>query len=117
MTLARTRSDPPDVAGAVVRLRQTHGEAAGDTIVVGCTPQLIGRHPVSDIQLRDITVSLRHAVARAVGRALEVTDLGSLNGTFVNGERVETAVLRAGDELRIGRFRMTLLPSSAVSAA
>jgi len=65
-----------------------------------------GRHPDSDIFLDDITVSRRHAeiVRRADG--FHVLDVGSLNGTYVNRDRVEDARLTNGDELQIGKFKL-----------
>ena len=66
----------------------------------------LGRHPDSEISLDDITVSRRHADIRRVDDAYEVTDSGSLNGTYVNQERIEHGVLRHGDELQIGKFHL-----------
>jgi pSer/pThr/pTyr-binding forkhead associated (FHA) protein len=66
----------------------------------------LGRHPDSEISLDDITVSRRHADIRRVDGAYEVADSGSLNGTYVNQERIERAVLHHGDELQIGKFRL-----------
>ncbi len=65
-----------------------------------------GRHPDSDIFLDDITVSRRHAeiVRRADG--FHLIDAGSLNGTYVNRDRVEEAKLSNGDELQIGKFKL-----------
>ncbi len=65
-----------------------------------------GRHPESDIFLDDVTVSRRHAVfTRADGR-FQVSDVGSLNGTYVNRQLVDTATLSTGDEVQIGKFRL-----------
>jgi pSer/pThr/pTyr-binding forkhead associated (FHA) protein len=64
----------------------------------------VGRHPDSDIFLDDITVSRRHAVIRHDRDGYEVSDAGSLNGTYVNHERIETATLHHLDELQVGRF-------------
>lgn len=65
-----------------------------------------GRHPDSDIFLDDVTVSRRHAVfAREQGQ-FTVRDVGSLNGTYVNRELVETATLQTGDEVQIGKYRL-----------
>ena len=70
----------------------------------------LGRHPQSDVSLDDITVSRRHAeIERLADGGYEVRDAGSLNGTYVNGERVEKARLRNGDEVQIGKFRMVFL--------
>jgi hypothetical protein len=68
-----------------------------------------GRHPESDIFLDDITVSRRHVeIAREGGRYV-VRDVGSLNGTYLNRERVESATLSDGDELQIGTFKLVFL--------
>jgi len=68
-----------------------------------------GRHPESDIFLDDITVSRRHAeIVREGGRYI-VRDVGSLNGTYLNRERVEAAPLADGDELQIGTFKLVFL--------
>ena len=65
-----------------------------------------GRHPDSDIFLDDVTVSRKHAVFEQEGDTFVVRDVGSLNGTYVNRERIDSAVLRAGDEVQIGKFRL-----------
>jgi pSer/pThr/pTyr-binding forkhead associated (FHA) protein len=69
-----------------------------------------GRHPDSDIFLDDITVSRRHAeIVREADGGYSVRDAGSLNGTYLNRERVESAVLNDGDELQIGTFKLVFL--------
>ena len=65
-----------------------------------------GRHPDSDIFLDDVTVSRRHAEFRRDAGEFVVVDVGSLNGTYVNREPVDTAVLANGDEVQIGKFRL-----------
>jgi pSer/pThr/pTyr-binding forkhead associated (FHA) protein len=66
----------------------------------------VGRIPDNHIQLDDVTVSRQHAVFIRAGDRWLVRDLGSLNGTYVNNERVEESVIRHGDDLQIGRFRL-----------
>lgn len=66
-----------------------------------------GRHPDADIFLDDVTVSRRHVRFTREGTGFRITDMGSLNGTYVNNDRVDTYVLRAGDEVQIGKFRLT----------
>lgn len=66
-----------------------------------------GRSPGSDIFLDDVTVSRKHAEFRRSAEGFQVRDVGSLNGTYVNRERVDSCALRPGDEVQIGRFRMT----------
>jgi pSer/pThr/pTyr-binding forkhead associated (FHA) protein len=65
-----------------------------------------GRHPESDIFLDDVTVSRTHATFRREGDDFIVHDVGSLNGTYVNRERIEEATLKTGDEVQIGKFRL-----------
>lgn len=74
-----------------------------------------GRSPSSDIFLDDVTVSRKHCqfIERDGGHV--VRDSGALNGTYVNRERVDQAVLHAGDEVQIGKYRMTYHPSTATS--
>jgi pSer/pThr/pTyr-binding forkhead associated (FHA) protein len=68
-----------------------------------------GCHPNSDIFLDDITVSRQHAQFRCVNAEFRVIDVGSLTGTYVNREPVDSAVLANGDELQIGKFRLMFL--------
>jgi pSer/pThr/pTyr-binding forkhead associated (FHA) protein len=65
-----------------------------------------GRHLDSNIVLDDITVSRRHAEIRCERGEFRVVDVGSLNGTYVNGEPIHSAVLTNGDEIRMGKFRL-----------
>jgi len=66
----------------------------------------VGRHPESDIFLDDITVSRRHAEFIRDDGSYKVKDVGSLNGTYVNRERIEETLLRTGDEVQIGKFKL-----------
>jgi hypothetical protein len=66
----------------------------------------VGRHPDSDIFLDDITVSRRHAEFRRERGRFWVHDAGSLNGTYINGERADDRVLSTGDEVQIGKFKL-----------
>ena len=72
-----------------------------------------GRHPDSDIFLDDVTVSRTHATFRREGEHFLVRDVGSLNGTYVNRERIEEATLKTGDEVQIGKFRLVFYAGSA----
>jgi pSer/pThr/pTyr-binding forkhead associated (FHA) protein len=65
-----------------------------------------GRHPDSDIFLDDVTVSRKHAIFTRSGGTFTVRDVGSLNGTYVNRDLVDEAVLNTGDEVQIGKFRL-----------
>jgi len=65
------------------------------------------RHPDSDIFLDDVTVSRRHAEFIRKGGKFLIRDVGSLNGTYVNRQRVDSTELANGDELQIGKFKLT----------
>ena len=67
----------------------------------------VGRHPDADIFLDDVTVSRQHAVFEREGNNFRVVDTGSLNGTYINHDRVDSIVLRTGMELQIGKFRLS----------
>ena len=85
------------------------GEGEGQHFVLSATVTNIGRHADSDIALDDITVSRRHCdVTQESGRFV-VRDVGSLNGTYVNQKRVDSAELTQGDELQIGKFHLVFL--------
>ncbi len=96
---------PPGSALLVVR----RGPNAGSRFLLDMDVTTAGRHPESDIFLDDVTVSRRHAEFRREGGTFSVRDVGSLNGTYVNRERVETAMLANGDEVQIGKFRLVFL--------
>lgn len=69
----------------------------------------IGRDPESDIFLNDVTVSRAHARLLMQGDSVTITDVGSLNGTYVNDEVVDDARLTSGDTVQIGRFQMVFV--------
>jgi pSer/pThr/pTyr-binding forkhead associated (FHA) protein len=85
------------------------GPNAGSRFLLDMELTTVGRHPESDIFLDDVTVSRRHAEFRQENAAFVVRDIGSLNGTYVNRERVEVATLTNGDEVQIGKFRLIFL--------
>jgi pSer/pThr/pTyr-binding forkhead associated (FHA) protein len=93
---------PPGSALLVV----TRGPNAGSQFLLDQACTSAGRHPDSDIFLDDVTVSRRHAEFRAEHDAIHVVDTGSLNGTYLNREPVDSAVLTNGDEVQIGKFRL-----------
>ena len=82
------------------------GPNAGSRFLLDKDLITAGRHPESDIFLDDVTVSRRHAEFRRNGTTFRVRDVGSLNGTYVNRERIEEAALANGDEVQIGKFRL-----------
>jgi pSer/pThr/pTyr-binding forkhead associated (FHA) protein len=100
-----TASDLP-VGSAVLIVRA--GTQAGDRFALTGDQTRLGRHPDSEIMLDDITVSRRHASIERTAEGYVVTDAGSLNGTYVNQQRIERAVLHHGDELQVGKFRLVL---------
>ncbi|HEX4725407.1 MAG TPA: FHA domain-containing protein [Pseudonocardiaceae bacterium] len=96
---------PPGSALLVVK----RGPSAGSRFLLDQDVTTAGRHPDSDIFLDDVTVSRRHAEFRREGGEFVVIDVGSLNGTYVNREPVDQAVLANGDEVQIGKFRLVFL--------
>jgi len=102
---------PPGTALLAVR----RGPNAGSRFLLDSDLTLVGRHPDSDIFLDDVTVSRRHAEFYRHGGRFTVRDVGSLNGTYVNRERIEEATLSQGDEVQVGKFRLVFLlgPGSA----
>ncbi len=93
--------------GAAVLIVRS-GPQSGDRFALSAAETRLGRHPDSEIMLDDITVSRRHAAIEQTPEGYVVTDAGSLNGTYVNQERIERAVLHHGDELQVGKFRLVL---------
>ncbi|MCB1293198.1 glycogen accumulation regulator GarA [Gordonia sp. (in: high G+C Gram-positive bacteria)] len=85
------------------------GPNAGSRFLLDQATTSAGRHPDSDIFLDDVTVSRRHAEFRLGDNEFQVVDVGSLNGTYVNREPVDTASLSSGDEVQIGKFRLVFL--------
>ncbi|GIJ44199.1 hypothetical protein Val02_10850 [Virgisporangium aliadipatigenens] len=96
---------PPGTALLAVR----RGPNAGARFLLDHDVTTSGRHPDSDIFLDDVTVSRRHAEFHRESGVFTVRDVGSLNGTYVNRERVESATLTNGDEVQIGKFRLVFL--------
>jgi len=89
---------------------RTGGGRAGEAFAPAGDRTVIGRSPECDVFLDDVTVSRRHAELVRDGDRFVIRDLGSLNGTFVNRQRIEEAVLGDEDEVQIGKYRMTFLP-------
>jgi hypothetical protein len=85
------------------------GGMAGQSFQPGEGRTLIGRSPECDVFLDDVTVSRRHAELLREGESFSIRDLGSLNGTYVNRKRIESAVLEGDDEVQIGKYRLTFL--------
>jgi hypothetical protein len=89
------------------------GPNAGSRFLLDQDVTTAGRHPDSDIFLDDVTVSRRHVEFRRDGHAFAVYDVGSLNGTYVNRERIDSAALSGGDEVQIGKFRLVYLTAAS----
>ena len=104
------RGDVPDDGGVLIVKR---GPGSGSRYVLEGATTKAGRHPDSDIFLDDITVSRRHAELEREADGWHVRDVGSLNGTYVNRERIEEAVLQDGDELQIGAFKLVFFAGGA----
>jgi FHA domain/zinc-ribbon domain len=85
------------------------GGRTGEQFPLERTQTTIGRTPDCDIFLDDVTVSRRHAIVGRGGSSVTIEDLGSLNGTFLNRHRIERAELEHGDEVQIGKYRLTFL--------
>lgn len=87
------------------------GPNAGARFLLDSDVSSVGRHPHADILLDDVTVSRKHAQFKRSGTTFSVRDRGSLNGTYLNGERVDEAVLHDGDEVQVGKYRLTFFAS------
>jgi hypothetical protein len=97
------------VASLIVR----SGSQAGDAFALHDQLTRLGRHPDSEISLEDITVSRRHAEVERTDNGYVVRDAGSLNGTYLNAERIDDeVVLHQGDELQVGKFRLVFFERS-----
>jgi pSer/pThr/pTyr-binding forkhead associated (FHA) protein len=97
----------PHGAGVLV---VTRGPNIGTRYLLGDDVVRAGRHPESDIFLDDITVSRRHVeITPAGGGTYTLRDVGSLNGTYVNRERIDEVQLAPGDEVQIGKFKLVYL--------
>ena len=92
------------------------GPNVGARIALHAGITTLGRHPDSVIFLDDITVSRRHAEIHVEGELHEICDAGSLNGTYVNRQRIERAVLSSGDEVQVGKFKLVFVTREAGSA-
>ena len=96
-------------AGSAMLLVQ-RGPDAGARFLLDTDVVTVGRHPDSDIFLDDISVSRRHATFSRGDSGYVVSDLGSLNGSYVNRDRIDSDVLLSGgDEVQIGKYRLTFL--------
>ncbi|PZE30009.1 MULTISPECIES: FHA domain-containing protein [unclassified Curtobacterium] len=87
------------------------GPNAGARFLLDSDVTTAGRHPDADIFLDDVTVSRKHAEFLRHGTSFSVKDLGSLNGTYFDGVRIDEALLADGAEVQVGKFRLTFYAS------
>lgn len=87
------------------------GPGSGSRFLLDTDSSLAGRHPDAAIFLDDVTVSRRHAEFTRSGTLFTVRDLSSLNGTYVGGQLLDSAVLTDGVDVQIGKFRLTFYAS------
>ena len=113
ISLSALEGLPPGSALLVVK----RGPNAGSRFLLDADTTTAGRHPESDIFLDDVTVSRRHAEFVREGGGFVVRDVGSLNGTYLNRERIEAAGLAGGDEVQIGKYRLVFLAGARGSEA
>ena len=103
--------DELDEGKAILVVRR--GPEAGTKFLLDKDVVTCGRHPGSDMFLNDVTVSRRHAEIRRKDGDFILVDVGSLNGTFVNRQRVESEKLANGDEIQIGKFKLVFFTGGA----
>ncbi len=108
-----TLASDPSAGGPAVELVVVSGHRSGTRFGVEGQTVSIGRHPDSNVFLDDITVSRKHVELLEGATGYAARDTGSLNGTYVNGTRIdEEQVLTSGDELQVGKFRLLYIVSS-----
>ena len=104
------------LADGTALLISTRGAVSGSRYLLDEDEITVGRDPSSDILLDDSTVSRTHAVFRRINGNYSVIDAGSLNGTYVNRQRVDSQELKNGDEIILGKFRLVYFTNKAVIA-
>ena len=101
-------------AGSALLVVQ-RGPSAGSRFLLDTDVVTAGRHPDSEIFLDDVTVSRRHAEFHRRPDGFHVSDVGSLNGTYVNRDRIDDVLLQGGDEVQIGKFRLVFFAGHAAT--
>lgn len=115
LALDACAEDTGNAAGVVIPgsepclVIRSGGGRAGETYPLRGTCITIGRHPDAGIFLDDVTVSREHAIVTHEGDDFVLIDQGSLNGTFVNRVRHERVVLKNGDEIQVGKYKLTII--------
>ncbi|HUR48693.1 MAG TPA: FHA domain-containing protein [Acidimicrobiales bacterium] len=104
--------DVSELAEGDALLLVKRGPNAGARFLLDQDRVRAGRHPDSEIFLDDITVSRRHVEFTRAGGGWVIKDAGSLNGTYLNRDRVEEGRLASGDEVQIGKFKLVFLSGS-----
>lgn len=104
------------LADGTALLISARGAMSGSRYLLDEDEITVGRDSNSDIILDDSTVSRSHAVFRRIDNGFCVIDAGSLNGTYVNRQRVDQATLKTGDEIMIGKFRLVYFTNKVVIA-
>lgn len=97
------------VAAGTAMLIVRRGPSEGTSFVLSGDLTTIGRSDTADVMLDDVTVSRRHAEVSRTPQGWQLRDVGSLNGTYVNRERIDSVVLAGGDEVQIGKYRFVFL--------
>ena len=101
--------DPEQIADNATLVIRAGGGRSGEAFAVSGDQMRIGRSPDAEIFLDDVTVSRNHALLVLRRDGLYIDDLGSLNGTYVNRRRIESHRLQNGDELQVGKYKLTYL--------
>ena len=101
--------DPETVQQGGTLVIRAGGGRSGETFQIIGDQMRIGRSPDAEVFLDDVTVSRNHALLVRRREGLFIDDLGSLNGTYVNRRRIESHKLVDGDELQIGKYKLTYL--------
>jgi hypothetical protein len=99
----------PAHAGGPALVVRSGGGRTGESFPLERERTSIGRSPECDVFLDDVTVSRHHAQVVTDDRGVRIDDLGSLNGTYVNRQRIDTTQLVDGDEIQIGKYRLIFL--------
>jgi hypothetical protein len=99
----------PVVADGAALVIRSGGGRSGESFTIAGERMTIGRSPEAEVFLDDVTVSRNHALLVRRRDGLYIDDLGSLNGTYVNRRRIESHKLLDGDELQIGKYKLTYL--------